>query len=247
MLNRFRAMMELIVVFAALGLLGVICLLWTILAAPLLLLLPERRGADWGRRGILIGFRFYAWSLQLMGVYRLDLRALRELRNEKSLILAPNHPSLIDAVLIMAHNDNIACVMKSSLMNNAFLGIGARLARHIRNKPTLRMISDASAELDRGAIVLLFPEGTRTATPPVNKFTASVGIISKRTGAPVQTLIIDQESRFLGSGWSMFNPPSLPVAYRMRLGRRFEPPTDVREFTTQLEQYFRAEIPVSID
>ena len=243
MLNRMRLLFESIALFASLTLLGTICVLWTVFALPLLLVLPDGAGTACGRWGILVGFRFYVWTLRFSGAYRMDLSALDALRNEKSVILAPNHPSLIDALLIIAHNRRVACVMKSALMNNVFLGAGARLARYIRNEPTRRMISEAAAELARGGIVLLFPEGTRTRIAPLNPLTASVGIIAKRAGSPIQTLLIEQDSGFLGKGWSLFKRPSLPIRYRMRLGRRFDPPTDVREFTAELERYFRSELP----
>lgn len=76
--------------------------------------------------------------------------------------------------------------------------------------------------------------------------TASVGIVAKHTGVPVQTLIIEQDSPFLSKGWSLFKPPSLPIAYTIRLGRRFEPPADARAFTLELEQYFHAELTGSV-
>jgi len=243
MLNRLRLLLESIALFTSLTLLGSICLVWTAFALPLLLVLPDRAGTACGRWGILVGFRFYVWTLQFSGAYRMDLSALNALRHEKSIILAPNHPSLIDALLIIAHNRHVACVMKSALMNNVFLGAGARLARYIRNEPTRRMISEGVAELARGGIVLLFPEGTRTRIRPVNALTASVGIIARRARAPVQTLLIEQNSGFLGKGWSLFKRPSLPIRYSMRLGKRFDPPTDVREFTAELERYFRSELP----
>lgn len=245
MLNRLRLLLESIALFASLTLLGSICLVWAAFALPLLLVLPDRAGTVCGRWGIRVGFRFYVWTLQFFGAYRMDLSALHALRHEKSIILAPNHPSLIDALLIIAHNRHVSCVMKSALMNNVFLGAGARLARYIRNEPTRRMISDSVAELARGNIVLLFPEGTRTRTWPLNPLTASVGIIARRARAPVQTLLIEQNSGFLGKGWSLFKRPSLPIRYSMRLGKRFDPPTDVREFTAELERYFRSELPGS--
>jgi hypothetical protein len=31
----------------------------------------------------------------------------------------------------------------------------------------------------------------------------------------------------------------LPILYRVRLGERFDPPTDVTAFTAQLDQYYR--------
>ena len=237
-----RRAVETLALFTSLTLLGVLCLSWTIVALPLLLLLPRRQGVKCGRLAITVGFRLYVWSLRLMGAYRLDLRALDELRGGPAVVLAPNHPSLIDAALILAYGRNVACIMKSALMNNVFLGASARLARYICNDPPRRMIVEAVAELRQGGVVLLFPEGTRTTSVPVNPLTASVGIIAKQAGVPVQTLIIEQDSPFLSKGWSLFRRPTLPITYRMRLGRRFDPPANVRAFVIELEDYFRSEL-----
>ena len=240
---RLRQVASVLTLYASLTLLGVICLSWTVLALPGLLLLPARPGRWFGRMGILAGFRLYVWSLGWVGGYRLDLRALRALRSGPPLVLAPNHPTLIDAQLIIAHEPRVACVMKSSLMNNLFLGAGARLARYIRSEPPRRMIHEAVAELRQGGIVLLFPEGTRTRRAPINALQAGVGIIAKDAGVAVQTLIIETDSPFLSKGWPLFKaPPALPISYRMRLGRRFDPPTDVRAFVAELERYFRSEL-----
>jgi 1-acyl-sn-glycerol-3-phosphate acyltransferase len=133
-------------------------------------------------------------------------------------------------------------VMKSSLLNNVFLGAGARLARYIRHDPPRRMIHSAIAELDRGGMVLLFPEGTRTTRSPINALQSGVGIIAKGAGVPVQTLIIETDSPCLSKGWPLFRPPAMPITYRVRLGRRFDPPSDVRRFTAELEQYYRQEL-----
>jgi 1-acyl-sn-glycerol-3-phosphate acyltransferase len=239
---RLRHFAEFLTMYASLTLLGIICLGWTVFALPMLLILPARAGRWCGRHGILAGFRLYIWSLGWMRGYRLDLRALRALRDCPPLVLAPNHPSLIDALLIIAHEPRIACVMKSALMNNVFLGAGARLARYIRNDPPRRMIQEAVAELRRGGIVLAFPEGTRSTSVPINGLQAGVGIIAKDAAVPVQTLIIETDSPYLSKGWTLFRRPALPVTYRVRLGRRFDPPADVRAFIAELEAYFRAEL-----
>ena len=242
MLTRLPQLLASVLFYGGLTLLGAVCLAWTVVALPLLLLLPPRPGRWCGRLGILAGFRLFVWSLRLAGLYRLDLRALQALRHGPPVVLAPNHPSLIDALLIIAHEPRVACVMKSSLMNNVFLGAGARLARYIRSEPPRRMIHEAVAELRRGGIVLLFPEGTRTTRSPLNSLQAGVGIIAKGAGAAVQTLIIETDSPYLSKGWPLLRRPPLPINYRMRLGRRLEPPGDVREFMAQLDQYLRAEL-----
>jgi 1-acyl-sn-glycerol-3-phosphate acyltransferase len=238
---RLRHAADSAILYASLTLLGLICLSWTVLALPLLIL-PTRPGRWCGRLGIMVGFRIYVWSLRVMGAYRLDLRALRALRHGPPVVLAPNHPSLIDALLIIAHEPRVACVMKSALMNNLFLGPGARLARYIRSDPPRRMIHEAIEELRWGGIVLLFPEGTRTTHVPINELQAGVGIIARQAGVAVQTLIIETDSAFLGKGWPLFKRPSFPVRYRVRLGKRFEPSSDVRELVQRLDEYFRSEL-----
>lgn len=242
MAERLRHLIENLALFTSLSILGATCLLWTAIAVPLLLVLPAEIGARIGRRGIFAGFRFYLWSLRSMRAYRFDLGALRALRDGPPVVLAPNHPTLIDALLIVAHEPRVACVMKSSLMNNVFLGAGARLARYIRHDPPRRMIREAVAELRRGGIVLLFPEGTRSTRAPINALEAGVGIIAKQAGVPVQTLIIETNSPFLSKGWSLFTRPTLPITYRIRLGPRLAPPADVRAFTIELDRCLRAEL-----
>lgn len=230
------------VLYSALLVLAVVCLSWTLLALPLYLLLPRRLGTIVGRRGIMGGFRLYAWYLSLIGMYRMDLRALDALRGGPALILAPNHPTMVDALLILARHPNIACVMKKEILANVFMGSGARLARFVCNERPLQMIREAVAELGRGGILLLFPEGTRSVQSPINALTASVGVIAKQAAVPVQTLIIEADTPYLAKGWTLFRRPALPITYRVRLGKRFAPPEDVRIFMAELDAYYQAEL-----
>ncbi|TPW14759.1 MAG: putative phospholipid biosynthesis acyltransferase, partial [Halothiobacillaceae bacterium] len=59
---------------------------------------------------------------------------------------------------------------------------------------------------------------------------------------PVQTVFIETDSRYLSKGWPLFRKPALPITYRIRLGRRFEPQDNVRSLVTELERYFAAEL-----
>ena len=237
-----RILYEYFALYSSLALLGVICLTWSVFALPLYFILPERLGTSIGRRGIMGGFRLYAWSLSITGAYRLDLRAIDFLRGGPPLILAPNHPCLIDALLILTRHPNLVCVMKSELMRNVFLGSGSRLARYVRNDSSRQMVKESVAHLRRGGVLLLFPEGTRTIHSPINPLVGSVGLIAKYANVPVQTLVIETDSPYLSKGWPLFRRPSLPITYRVRLGRRFDAPTDVAAFTEELDLYYRREL-----
>jgi 1-acyl-sn-glycerol-3-phosphate acyltransferase len=235
-----------VIAYVGLLSLGLICLAWSVIALPAYFLLPPRSGAAFGRAGISRGFYLYRLIIVAIGTFRLDLSEVETLRNESGLILAPNHPQMIDAILLATCHTNIVCVMKAPLMRNIFLGAGSRLARYIANEPPRRMIESAVAALKDGGMLLLFPEGTRSVRFPISDFHLSVAAISKHANVPVQTLIIECDSPYLSKGWPLFRIPQFPIAFKVRLGRRFEPPTDARAFTRELEIYFCQELAHSL-
>jgi 1-acyl-sn-glycerol-3-phosphate acyltransferase len=230
---------EYLAMVAGLGCLAVICALWLPFATLLQPLLPERWGRPIGRLAICLGFRAYLGFLSTFCACRFDLSALDRLRDEGPLVLVANHPSLLDAVMIVSRLPNAVCIMKAALMNNVLLGAGARLARYIRNDAPLKMIRHASEALGQGAQLVIFPEGTRTAAFPVTTFGSAACMIARRGGAPLQTVFIEFNSPYLGKAWPLFRKPQLPLHFRIRLGERFVPPKDIAGFTRQLEQYFR--------
>jgi 1-acyl-sn-glycerol-3-phosphate acyltransferase len=221
-----------------LGLLGVISLTWSTLSVPLYYVLPKRWTVPLGRWAITTGFRIYLGALSLIGACRFDLSALDSLRAEGPLIIAPNHPCLLDAVMIISRLPNLACIMKVDIVDNAFLGAGARLAGYIRNDAQLSMIKQAVAELKSGSQLLIFPEGTRTTRWPVNACKGTTALIASRARVPIQTVFIETDSAYLGKGWPLFRRPPMPITYRIRLGRRFDPPEKAGTFTEELERYF---------
>ncbi|HEY3729793.1 MAG TPA: hypothetical protein VGL28_00885 [Steroidobacteraceae bacterium] len=96
------------------------------------------------------GFRFYSRWLALFGVYRIDVSALDALCHSPPIILAPNHPSLIDAPLILGCHPNLSCIIKSGLTDNLLFGPGAPLARYICNRSSLQMVRAAIDNLRDG-------------------------------------------------------------------------------------------------
>jgi 1-acyl-sn-glycerol-3-phosphate acyltransferase len=227
---------------AGLAYLGIMCFGWCVLALLLYPCLSARGGTALGRRVIMKGFRSYACFLHAVGVYQLDLHEIDVLKDGPPLILAPNHPSLIDAVFVLSGHPNLTCVMKAELMRSPFLGAGARLARYIETTSPRALIRSAIVELKNGSSLLLFPEGTRTVHPPLNPLKASVAVIAKHAQVPIQTLLIETDSSYLGKGWPIWHKPSLPIRYRIRLGRRFEPPEDVDAFMQDLERCYAREL-----
>lgn len=231
-----------LVIYIGVAWLGILCLAWAPFAIILYLLLPASRGRALGRYATMAIFRLYLATLSLSRRFSFDLEALDALRDEPSLIIAPNHPCLLDALMVISRLPNVACVLKAELMNNIFLGAGARLARYIRNEPVRHMIRSAIRDFDCDSHLLLFPEGTRTTSYPVNPLKGSISLIALHAQTPVQTVLIETDSKYLSKGWSLFRKPPMPIHYRARLGRRFDPPQHARHFMVELENYFTHEL-----
>jgi 1-acyl-sn-glycerol-3-phosphate acyltransferase len=223
--------------------LGLMSLAWSLVAPLLCLLLPRRAGTRLGRAAISFIYRS-AWSTaERLGMMRIDSSALDALRDEAGgLIVAANHPTMLDALVVVARLPRGVCVMKAELLRNIFLGNGARLARYIRNDAGRGMVRDAVASLKEGGQLVLFPEGTRTVRAPINDFKPGITLIAHLARVPIQTVVIESESPYLTKGWRLLRPPPGPVAIRLRLGQRFAPDADHRALLRRLEEYFAREV-----
>lgn len=241
-MRKFIAIYDYVVLYLGLTWLGVLCLTWTPFAMVLNPLLPKKWARPLGRWIIMAAFRLYLASLSVSKRCYFDLTELDALRHAGPMIIAPNHPCILDAVMVISRLPNVACVMKTSLKRNIFLGAGSRLASYIGSEPLRGMIHAAVEDFQNGSHLLLFPEGTRTKQDPVNSFSGSIGIIAKKAQVPVQTVLIETDSQYLRKGWPLFRKAPMPIAYRVRLGKRFDPPANTQQFMMELRDYFANEL-----
>ena len=237
-----RRLAEHVLFWCGLVVFGVCTQLWSLTAAVLYRLLPRRTGTRFGQFAIMAGFRGYLAAMQAIGVFRCDLGALDALRDAGALVIAPNHPSLLDAVAVISRLPRVVCITKASLWDNLILGGSVRLAGYIRNDTPLDLVRQAVQQLKGDQQLLVFPEGTRTVHPPVDGFKGGFLLMARRTGVPVQTVFLENNSGYLGKGWPLFRKPPIPVVLAARLGRRFEVPADLHRFMVELEQYYRQEL-----
>jgi len=223
--------------------LGAMSLAWNVLATLLHPLLPERRATQIGRAVIARAYRSFWATAHACGMLQIEASALDALHGEPGgLIVAANHPTMLDALLVVARLPRGVCVMKAELMRNIFLGGGARLARYIRNDVGRGMVRDAVETLREGNQLVLFPEGTRTVTAPINAFKPGITLIAHLAQVPIQTVVIESYSPYLTKGWPLLKAPPVPVRIRLRLGRRFAPEADHRALLRRLELYFAEEL-----
>ena len=192
-----------------------------------------------GQRLLQRIFGFLRWSLTRLGVLEADVRALESLRAELPLILVPNHPSILDAPVVISCFPNVCCIMKRALQDRTFTGVGARLAGYVDNGSLTSLVRRSIAAVHGGAHLLVFPEGTRSDRAPVGPFTRAYALIARKAGVPMQTLLIETDSPFGTKGWALWRrPPALPIRIRVRQGRRFSAGEDVDQVVNEMQAYF---------
>jgi len=201
-------------------------------------LLPYDKGKSFGRKLNSFVFQFFLSGCCYLGLMHLDLQALDKLNAEKGIIIAPNHPSMLDALLILSRIKNISCLMKASLWNNVLLCFGVRLAGYVRNDSIKKMVCRSVYELKNGSNLLIFPEGTRTLHPPINRLKAGIGLISTKAQAPIQTVLLLTDSPYLSKHWPIWKVPSFPIYFKAIIGQRFEPTSRTTEMINSLQNYY---------
>jgi len=185
-------------------------------------------------------FGFWLRLNSRLGVFEIDFPDAWRLDRLSGTIIAPNHPSLLDAVILLSMTPNTVCIMRANLMRSPFLGGAAQLAGFVTNDSGPALIRQGVEKIHAGENLLIFPEGTRTGDGPVNAFKNGFALIAARTGAPIQTVFIEREQRYLGKGIGLFTPAHLPIRYRLHLGDLIHPGQDenAHDLTARLESYF---------
>ena len=222
--------------------LGAMSLTWNLVCLALYPCLTRAQGVVVGRAAVSSVYRGFWVCAQWLGLMRIDFGALDTLERDGGLIIAANHPSMLDALLVIARVPRGICVMRASLMRSPFLSAGARLARYIRNDPPRAMIRSCVADLRRGGQLVWFPEGTRTVREPINPFRPGMTLIAHMAQVPIQTVFIRSGSPYLGKGWPIWRTPEFPVVFEVRLGERFAPEANHHGLLERVEAYFTEEL-----
>jgi 1-acyl-sn-glycerol-3-phosphate acyltransferase len=185
--------------------------------------------------------------LQVFRLLQVDFHGLVQLRQRRGTIIAVNHPTYIDAILMMSQLPNVFCLMKSSLYQNPLIAAIARGAGYEDNGDSSQLIENCAKRLRRGETLLVFPEGTRTTTPPIGRLKRGFALMAISAKAPVVTVLNTSfNGLYLGKGQPFFAfPASLPLHYSFAYGQEFFSAANEqsRNFCQKIETHFRLKLP----
>ncbi len=229
--------------YVTLGLFGAFGLGLSLLALLAGLMRDTDRTERSFQRLIHLNFRlFLAWT-SFARLFHARFHGTARLAAERQgLIVAANHPSLVDATLLLACLPEALCIFKPAIRRNPVLGAAARRAGYLPNDgghDGLRRVADKVAT---GHALVVFPEGTRT--PPgetLGPLRAGFVVIARRAGVPIQLVHIAYTLPVLGKAHPWWKPQPLPSTADVRVGPRFRiaPDASTAAVTAWIEAWWR--------
>lgn len=146
-------------------------------------------------------------------------------------VLVANHVSVLDIPYVMGLPLPVRVVAKPSLFDAPILGSFMRLSRQVRVETTAEdaaagMLAASRQSLDEGISLLVFPEGTRSDPPRLQRFHRGAFRIAKDTGVPVLPIAIR-------GTWSILPKHGfLPRSLFVECALRVLDPLDPADFST---------------
>ena len=189
-------------------------------------------------------FRVYIVGMRALGTLRIEVRGFEALQEMRGTVIVSNHPALLDALFLIAHLPPAACVMRADLLGNPVMCGSALVAGYVTNDSGPAFVRQGIEKIRSGENLLIFPEGTRTTDPPLNRFKHGFAMVAVRSQAAVQTVVIEYRGAHLSKGVSLFSPAEAPLPFVLRAGERFlpQPAETAPEFSRRIEAWFRAEL-----
>jgi 1-acyl-sn-glycerol-3-phosphate acyltransferase len=184
---------------------------------------------------------FAAWLawLHAAGVVVVEWNGFEGEILQTGTVYIANHPTIIDATLILARLPDAVCIFKPSLMSNPAIGPAAAMAGYVRGDTGLDLIKAAATKVAEGQSLLVFPEGTRTAEGTIlGRMKPGFALIADRAQAPVTLMIISCSAGLGARGRPWWPAPEiLPGKVAISLDRTwpYEPGRSAAQLTQSVE------------
>jgi len=196
------------------------------------------------RRGLQRRFSRYLMLLRQWNMLEVTFHGFEDCQHWRGNVLAPNHPSLMDAVALISRVPELDCVMNSKLLRDPVMGGAAKLCDYVCNSAPVRMLRSCQNRLTAGSNILIFPEATRTLTPPLGPFHQGFALAAIKAGAPIRTIFIECDSLYFGRNFSFFRPACCPMSFHLTAARVFptSPDDNPRTLSAEIENYFSSQL-----
>jgi 1-acyl-sn-glycerol-3-phosphate acyltransferase len=194
------------------------------------------------QRAIQREFSVFTRWLVYLRLLQIEYRGCDSI-NAPGRVIVANHPSLLDAVFLIARVPAAVCIFKPAIRRNPVLGRSAIRAGYIPSDRGLDLVRSATAKIAAGATLVVFPEGTRTpASGRIGAFRPGFALIARRAHAPLQLVRISCDGELLTKERACWKLPQLPARVVVEAGPCLNPKgtETTAELVARVEAWFRA-------
>jgi 1-acyl-sn-glycerol-3-phosphate acyltransferase len=248
-LNRYWRIFATGLLFAIFGVCGV--LITSSLVPFLFFTKDSNNRRRFGKKLLKKSFQSFLWAMQFLGVMKLQTQNIERLKSGGCLILA-NHPTLIDAVILIALIENPNGIIKSRLFSNPSMYGLAKISGLIRNVEGPELIRKAIESVRNGDNLIVFPEGTRTKVLGEIVFKQGAAYIAIKGDFNITPILIVTSELVLGKDHGWYKVPvkkpvfTVSVMDEINVASNFRVGEDLilasEELTEYLEEYYLHEL-----
>jgi 1-acyl-sn-glycerol-3-phosphate acyltransferase len=179
------------------------------------------------QRTIRAGCACFAALMKALGLVRWEVHggeALAAAPDAGGRLIIANHPSLIDAVFLLAWLPQADCIVKQALLENPFLRHAVRRAGYLGNAEPDALVAECAAALRAGRTLLVFPEGTRSVPGRPLRLRRGAARIALAAGVPVVPVQIRCEPLVLSKRMRWYQMGDRPAHFRFDVLAPLPPP-----------------------
>ena len=159
--------------------------------------------------------------LQITRLFRFEFHETKRLR-EPGILVVANHPTLIDALVLLSQMPQAYCVVKRNFHQNRFFGRSAAAAGYIASDDGRQMVDTCVHHLRQGRSVIIFPEGTRSPADDLGPFERGSAHIALRSGCQTVPVTIRSSPATLYRGNHWWDVPTRRPVFSVHVGKTFQ-------------------------
>lgn len=201
------------------GIAGPISLFLALVVFPLLRIAPGSREQSEIRAqyALHLAFRTFLAVVARLGVLRVRCNGVEALRKPGILVVA-NHPTLIDALIVMSYMAQADCVVKPGHYDNVWLSTTVKGAGYIPGRNGPQMVESCVEKLRSGRSVLIFPEGTRSPKGELGVLGRGAAHVALHADCELIPVTIDCQPATLYHGLAWWDVPERRFTVTLNVG-----------------------------
>ncbi|WP_415397650.1 lysophospholipid acyltransferase family protein [Sulfurimonas sp. CS5] len=157
-----------------------------------------------------------AWLIRLTTFYTVDIEGQEDPEAQMFLI---NHQSDLDiCVMETISKKDLAWVAKKELFDIPLFGLVLKLPQDIAIKresktSLIKFLRDAKDRLDKGRVITMFPEGTRSTKGKLLPFKSGAKTVADKYQLRVQPIVFMQTAKYYNIKEFYYKPGRIKVIY----------------------------------